>query len=216
VVVVAVDGPAAVGKSTVARAVADHLGAAYLDTGAFYRAVTLAVIRAGIDPTDDGAVLDVVRGARLDYGGGSMFLDGDDVGEACRSPEVTALVSAVSAFPEVREVVVTAQRDWVDRHGGHAVVEGRDIGTVVFPDAPLKVFLTADPAVRARRRAGDQEAAGREVAEIERWLTARDTADSTRAASPLAAAEDAVTIDTSWLSAEEVAALVIGLLDLAE
>ncbi len=212
-VVVAVDGPAAVGKSTVARALAGHLDAAYLDTGAYYRAVTLAVLDAGLDPAQLAAVVDVVRGALLDYGSGRMFLDGRDVTDACRSADVTAHVSAVSAIPQVREIVVQAQRDWVGRHGGHAVVEGRDIGTVVFPNATLKVFLTADPAVRARRRSGDREAEGVALTEIERNLAARDAADSTRAASPLAPAADAVIIDTSWLGVDEVTALVIGLLD---
>jgi cytidylate kinase len=212
-VVVAVDGPAEVGKSTVARAVAAQIGASYLDTGAFYRAATLAVIEAGVDPDDHAAVVEVTRGVRLDYAGGAMLLDDRDVSAACRSPEVTALVSAVSAIPAVREIVVQAQRDWVARHGGHAVVEGRDIGTVVFPDAPLKVFLVADPGVRARRRAGDREAKGHELGDIERGLVARDAADSTRSASPLAPASDAVMIDTSWLRVDEVSALVIGLLD---
>jgi cytidylate kinase len=153
-----------------------------------------------------------VRAARLDYADGRMILDGRDVSEACRSAEVTALVSAVSAIAEVRELVAEAQREWVRRHGDHAVVEGRDIGTVVFPAAALKVFLTADPEVRARRRSGDAEATGHALGDIERGLAARDTADSTRAASPLVPAADAVTIDTSWLGVDEVTALVIGLL----
>jgi cytidylate kinase len=140
-----------------------------------------------------------------------MLLDGEDVAEAVRAPEVVALVSAVSALPEVRRVVVEQQREWVRRRGGRAVVEGRDIGTVVFPDAPVKVYLVADAAERARRRARDPEAAGQAVADIERRLRARDHADSTREASPLRAAEDAVTIDTTTLSVDEVVAVVLGL-----
>lgn len=209
--VVTVDGPAGVGKSTVARAVAAALGIPYLDTGAFYRALTLAVRRAGADPTDGAAVLQVARVSRLDYADGVMLLDGEAVTEAVRSPEVGALVSVVSAFPEVRQVVVQQQRDWVGRRGGRAVVEGRDIGTVVFPEAPVKVYLIADAAERARRRAADAEAAGQAVADIERQLRARDHLDSTREASPLRPAEDAVVIDTTALPVEQVAALILGL-----
>ena len=209
--VVTVDGPAGVGKSTVARAVAGALGIPYLDTGAFYRAVTLAVVRAGVDATDPAAVLRVASGARLGFVDGAMTLDGDPVAEAVRAPEVAALVSAVSAFPAVRRVVVDRQRDWVARHGGSAVVEGRDIGTVVFPEAPVKVFLTADPAERARRRSGDPEVAGQTVEDIEAHLRARDHADSTREASPLRPAEDAVIIDTTHLTARQVVAVVMGL-----
>jgi cytidylate kinase len=200
-----------VGKSTVARAVAAALGVPHLDTGAFYRAVTLAVVQAGIDPADPSAVLGVARAARLDYADGVMLLDGEAVAEAVRAPDVVALVSAVSAFPEVRRVVVQQQRDWVARRGGRAVVDGRDIGTVVFPEAPVKIYLIADAAERARRRARDAEAAGQAVEAIERDLRARDLADSTREASPLRPAEDAVIIDTTRLAVDEVVAIVLGL-----
>jgi cytidylate kinase len=210
-VVVTVDGPAGVGKSTVARAVAAALGVPHLDTGAFYRAVTLAVVQAGIDPADPSSVLGVARAARLDYADGVMLLDGEAVTEAVRAPEVVALVSAVSAFPDVRRVVVQQQRDWVTRRGGQAVVEGRDIGTVVFPEAPVKIYLVADAAERARRRARDAEAAGQPVEAIERDLRARDRADSTREASPLRPAEDAVIIDTTALAVDDVVAIVLGL-----
>lgn len=209
--VVTVDGPAGVGKSTVARAVAAALGIPHLDTGAFYRAVTLAVVQAGVDPTDPSAILRVARDARLDYADGVMLLDGEAVAQAVRAPEVVALVSAVSAFPDLRRVVVQQQRDWVTRRGGNAVVEGRDIGTVVFPEAPVKIFLIADAAERARRRARDAEAAGQTVEAIERDLRARDLADSTREASPLRPAEDAVIIDTTALAVDEVVAIVLGL-----
>ncbi len=140
-----------------------------------------------------------------------MLLDGEAVTEAVRAPEVVALVSAVSAFPDVRRVVVQQQRDWVARRGGKAVVEGRDIGTVVFPEAPVKIYLIADAAERARRRARDAEAAGQPVEAIERDLRARDRADSTREASPLRPAEDAVIIDTTALAVDEVVAIVLGL-----
>ena len=209
--VVTVDGPAGVGKSTVARAVAAALGVAYLDTGAFYRAATLAVLRAGVPTADAPAVLAVVVAAQLDFRDGEMLLDGEEVTEAIRAPDVAALASAVSTLPEVRRSVVARQRAWVQRRGGRAVVEGRDIGTVVFPEAPVKVYLTADVAERARRRARDPEAAGLTLEEIERQLRARDYTDSTRAASPLRPAEDAVTIDTTVLSVGEVVAVVLGL-----
>jgi len=210
-VVVTVDGPAGVGKSTVARAVAAALGVPYLDTGAFYRAATLAVVRAGAPVADPAAVLAVVVAADLDFREGEMLLNGEGVTEAIRVPEVAALASAVSTLPEVRRSVVARQRAWVDRQGGRAVVEGRDIGTVVFPAAPVKVYLTADVAERARRRARDPEAAGLTLEEIERQLQARDHTDSTRSASPLRPAEDAVTIDTTALSVGEVVAIVLGL-----
>jgi cytidylate kinase len=200
-----------VGKSTVARALADALGVPYLDTGAFYRAVTLAVVRSGADPTDAAAVFEVAAAACLDYADGAMMLDGEEVSEAVRAPEVVALVSAVSAFPAVRRVVVARQRAWVEQRGGRAVVEGRDIGTVVFPEAPVKVYLVADAAERARRRSRDAEVAGQDVTAIERALRERDRADSTREASPLRPAEDAVTIDTTALSVPQVVAVVLGL-----
>jgi len=154
-----------------------------------------------------------VPGLRLGFDGERMLLDGEDVSKAIRSPEVTAAVSAVSAIAEVRRIVVAQQQRWVEERGGHAVVEGRDIGTVVFPNAAVKVFLTADPAVRALRRAGDAEARGSDVAEIEEALARRDTADSTREASPLVPADDAVVIDTSWLDVDGVASIVLGLIE---
>lgn len=209
--VVTVDGPAGVGKSTVARAVAAALGLPYLDTGAYYRAAALAVVRAGIDPADHDGAVRVVAGADLDFRDGQMLLDGEMVTEAIRDPAVAAVASAISTAPDLRRLVVQAQRDWVIRAGGRAVVEGRDIGTVVFPEAVVKVFLTADVTERARRRARDPESAGLSVEEIERQLRARDHTDSTRAASPLRPAEDAVIIDTTGLGVSEVVALVVGL-----
>lgn len=209
--VVTVDGPAGVGKSTVARAVAGALGLPYLDTGAYYRAAALAVIRAGVEPGDRAAALAVVANAGLDFRDEEMLLDGEVVSEAIRDPSVAGAASAVSTDPALRRLVVQAQRDWVDRAGGRAVVEGRDIGTVVFPDAGVKVFLTADPAERARRRAQDPESAGLPVEEIERQLRARDHTDSTREASPLRPAADAVIIDTTGLSVRDVVAVVLGL-----
>ncbi len=209
--VIAIDGPGGVGKSTVARAVAGALDLPYLDTGSYYRAATVAVLRAGSDPSDAETATAVVAAADLDFVSGRIHLDGVDVSAAVRSPEVTAAVSAVSAIPELRRIVVDRQRDWVRRHGGNAVVEGRDIGTVVFPEAPLKVYLTASAQVRARRRAGDAEASHLDVAEIAADLHRRDEADSTRAASPLRPADDAVIVDTSSLGVGEVVAVVLDL-----
>jgi cytidylate kinase len=210
-VVIAIDGPGGVGKSTVARRVAAALNAPYLDTGATYRAATLAALRAGADPKDADAVLAALGAATIAYEDETIFLDGADVSAAVRSPEVTAAVSTVSAIQELRRRVVEWQRGWVADHHDRAVVEGRDIGTVVFPDAPLKIFLTASPEVRAARRAGDHEAQGRHVTDIAAELNRRDHLDSTREASPLQPADDAVVIDTDALGLEEVVATVLDL-----
>ena len=213
--VVAIDGPSGAGKSTVARGVAFELGLAYLDTGSTYRAATLAVLRAGADPLEPSAVIEVVDRADIAYVDGVICLEGETVGDDVRSPEVTAAVSAVSAVAGVRHRIVEMQRAWVRGHGD-AVVEGRDIGTVVFPDAPVKVYLTARPEVRAARRAGDAEASGRELEDIVQTLLERDRKDSTREVSPLKAAPDATVIDTSEMTAEEVIAAIVGLFDAAQ
>jgi len=210
-VVVAIDGPSGVGKSTVSRAVAAALGVPYLDTGAYYRLATLVTLRSGGNPADPAAVLRVLDGIDIDFAGGRLRVDGSDVSAELRSPEVTAAVSVVAAHTEVRAAVVELQRDWVARHGGDAVVEGRDIGTVVFPEAPIKVFLTADPDVRARRRAADPEAEGHTVEGILEQIARRDQADSSRETSPLRAADDAVTIDTSELSIADVVRQILDL-----
>ena len=209
--VIAIDGPGGVGKSTVTRGVAAALGYDYLDTGSTYRAATLAVLQAGVDPADADAVLG--RGAALRHRilDGAIHLDGYPVPDAVRSPEVTAAVSMVSAYPEVRALVVEMQRDWVASRGGSAVVEGRDIGTVVFPEALVKVFLTARPEVRAARRSGDAEAGGKDVDVIAAELEQRDHYDSTREASPLQPAADATTVDTSDLDAAGVIEVVLEL-----
>lgn len=215
--IIALDGPSGSGKSTVARAVAARLGWRYLDTGSTYRAATLAVLRAGVDLADADAVESVVAGAvitpRTDPADPGISLDGMDVSREIRGQEVTAAVSAVSAVPQVRSRMVTLQRDVASRD---AVIEGRDIGTVVFPDAPVKVFLDADVAVRAQRRAGDTDAgvaaAGGDVVDaVAADLARRDRADSTRATSPLASAGDAVHLDSTSMSADEVIARVLEL-----
>lgn len=214
--VIAIDGPGGVGKSTVARGVADALGFPYLDTGATYRAAGLAILRAGVAPSDTAEALTVLDRTTITYEEGVIRLDGEDVGSEVRTPEATATSSTVAAFPEVRSAVVAVQRAWVVAHGGRAVVEGRDIGTVVFPDASVKAFLTARPEIRAARRAGDADAAGRDIANIAADLEARDHADSTRAAAPLQPADDAVIIDTSEMSIDGVIAAVLRLVEAAE
>jgi CMP/dCMP kinase len=210
-VVVAIDGPSGVGKTTVSRAVASALGLPYLDTGAYYRLATLVTLRRGAHPTSADAVLAAIADADIDFIEGRLLLAGEDVTTALRGEDVTSAVSVVAAHRRVREVIVDLQRSWVERNGGSAVVEGRDIGTVVFPDAKVKVFLTADPATRARRRAGDEEASGRDLDDIASGLRARDAADSNREASPLRPADDAVTIDTTDLTVVDVVRRILDL-----
>jgi cytidylate kinase len=216
-VVIAVDGPSGSGKSTVARGVARALGLRYLDTGAMYRAITWAALQRGLDPSDAVGVGDLAATALLDVGSDpaapTIAVDGADATVAVRSEPVTAAVSAVSAVPAVRAAMVRRQRELID--GGGIVVEGRDIGTTVAPNATLKVFLTADPAARARRRG--LEIAGQELdaAALDRTredLLRRDAADSGRSASPLVQAEDAIVIDSTDLGPDEVIARVLDLL----
>jgi cytidylate kinase len=207
--VVAVDGPSGTGKSTVARRLAASLGARYLDTGAMYRAAALGVLRAGADPADPCAVAQVVAGLRIEVGTDPevpvVLLNGVDVAGEIRGPAVTTAVSPVSAVPEVRAVLVAQQRQIIGEAaagGGGIVVEGRDIGTVVAPDAPLKVFLTAAAAERAARRAAQDGVD--DVTEVRRAVERRDRLDSSRALSPLRAAEDAVELDTTRLDIDAV------------
>jgi cytidylate kinase len=212
--VVAIDGPSGSGKSTVARGVAEALGSSVLDTGAMYRCVTLAVLNRGLDPEDAGACADVARAAEIELPGGILgdriLLDGRDVTIEIREPTVTATVSVVSAHPEVRTVLVARQREWADAHGG-GVVEGRDIGTVVFPDAAVKVFLTASDDERARRRQRDEADAARkiDVERVREALERRDRLDSTRSASPLQAAPDAFVVDTTERAILDVVAEIV-------
>lgn len=201
---VTIDGPSGSGKSTVARAVASELGVEALDTGAMYRAVTVAMLRAGADLADEQAAAEIADVSKLSITD-RVELDGRDVTREIRSPEVTAAVSTVAAHPAVRRVLVQRQRAWVKARGG-GVVEGRDIGTVVFPEAPLKVFLTASDEERARRRHHDQADGSRDadLEVVKESLRRRDERDSTRAASPLQAATDALVIDTTGREAEGV------------
>lgn len=198
--VVAIDGPAGAGKSTIAKALAARIGVPYLDTGAMYRAVTFAVLRDGVDPADERAVSELAATTRVTMSDGVVLVDGADATSAIRGPEVTSAVSIVAAISGVRTILRGQQREWVRQHGG-GVVEGRDIGTVVFPDATLKVYLTASPEVRARRRVAES---GGDVEAIARSIAERDRLDSTRSDSPLHAAADSAWLDTSDLPIDRV------------
>ena len=208
--VIAIDGPAASGKSTLARRLAQELGLAWLDTGAFYRAAALAVLRAGADFEDDEGVVEVVRRRAISQEGGRTLLDGEDVETEIRTSRVTVAASQVAVLPGVRRILVQMQRRWVEERGGSAVVEGRDIGSVVFPDAPVKVYLTADSDERARRRLAELDEAP-EASEVQEGLALRDRQDATRTASPLRRTPDAVEIDTTALSPDEAVVQVLGL-----
>ncbi len=222
--IVAIDGPSGSGKSSVARAIAQRCGLTFLDTGAMYRSVAAECLREGIDPDDAEAVSGVARDIDIRFGnsreGQTVFANGRDVTREIRTPEVELAVSPVSATPAVREVMVALQRKVGE--GTDVVAEGRDIGTVVYPKADVKVFLTASPEARARRRAvqreggnlaedaaavADPEAEKRILADLKR----RDDYDSTREASPLRPADDAVVIDSSDLTFEQVIQRICGL-----
>lgn len=203
--VIAIDGPAGSGKSTVAKALAARLELDYLDTGAMYRSVAFAAIRRGIDPEDADAVGAIAGTVEIDVGE-KVMVDGVDATVEIRGPEVTRAVSAVAANLAVRKEMVRRQREWAEGRAG-GVVEGRDIGTVVFPEADLKVFLTARDDERARRRS--QEVRDLDYDEVAADIARRDHVDSTRTASPLTKAPDAVEIDTSTLSVEEIVEQVL-------
>jgi cytidylate kinase len=200
--VIAIDGPAGSGKSTVARTLAERLGLPYLDTGAMYRAVTFAALRRGVDPDDAEPVARIAEDSELDVDqDGTVTVDGADATIEIRGPEVTRAVSIVAANPGVRDELRRRQREWAEERGG-GVVEGRDIGTVVFPDADLKVFLDANPDVRASRRSKEVTELSYETVAAD--LARRDALDEGRDDSPLRAADDAFVIDTSDLSVEQI------------
>lgn len=204
--VIALDGPAGAGKSTVARAVAAALGFTYLDSGAMYRCVALAALEREIDPDDEELAGELARVLRIELNAGRVALDGRDVSTAIREPEVTEAASRVSVHAEVREALIARQRELIA--AGRYVAEGRDIGTVVSPDAPLKVFLTASEEERARRRAVET---GEDPEAVLGAQRERDRRDETRELSALRPAEDAVEIDTTGLSLDEVVERVVAL-----
>jgi cytidylate kinase len=203
--VISLDGPSGTGKSTVARRLAITLGARYLDTGAMYRAATVAALRSGVDLADRVAITRIVEAAKIEISTDpdrvSIRLDGESVDEEIRSAETTAAVSAVSAVPAVRAILVAAQRELIA--DGGIVVEGRDIGSVVWPTARPKVYLTAGAEARARRRAGEL---GADVSAVAEDIARRDNLDSSRAASPLVRPADAIELDTTDLDIDQVVA----------
>ena len=207
-VVIAIDGPAGAGKSTVGRALADRLDVGYLDTGAMYRAMTFAALRRGVVEGDLDAVAAMAPDVELDLTDDVVIVDGVDATAEIRGREVTEAVSQISANPTVRSVLVERQREWVAERGG-GVVEGRDIGTVVFPDADLKLFITASARVRAERRVSEL---GGDVDEVEASIIKRDRSDSSRTHSPLSEADDAIIVDTTGLTVDEVIAHILELL----
>ena len=204
--VIAIDGPAGAGKSTVARGVAAALGITYLDSGAMYRCVGLAALNAGVDPDDADAVTEISTGVEIGFEGERVWLDSEDVTVAIREPAVTAAASRISVHPGVREAMVARQRELIAK--GPYVAEGRDIGTVVSPDAPLKVFLNAEGDERARRRS-DQT--GQPLSQVLADQTDRDARDREREHGALRAAGDSVELDTTGVSVDEVIARVVDL-----
>ena len=208
-VIVAIDGPAGAGKSTVARAVAERLGFAHLDTGAMYRALTVAALGGLLDPADHDQLAEVVASLDISLADGTVSLGGRDISAELRAPEVTRAVSGIAAQPAVRAALVPLQRRLA--HRTDVVVEGRDIGTVVFPDADVKVYLTAAPSERARRRVRqlglDDDALT--IADIEGQMTARDRADASRVTAPLQQPADAHRVDSTGMSFPEVVDAVV-------
>jgi len=207
--IIAIDGPAGSGKSTVARALSEILGLSVLDTGAMYRSVALVVLESGTSLEDFKECAQIANEIEINLDHG-VRLGSRDIEKEIRGPEVTAAVSKVAAIPEVRVALVARQRQWALDHGG-GIVEGRDIGTVVFPNATLKVFLTARDSERARRRQSDEVAAQRSIAvdEVAQEIARRDHLDSTRTVSPLVADPDALSVDTSDNTVNEVVAEIL-------
>jgi cytidylate kinase len=212
--IVAIDGPSGAGKGTVARAVADRLGYHHIDTGAMYRAVAWKAVRERIDLSAEAAVAALAERSRFDLGPGRVAIDGHDVAAAIRTPEIDAAAATVARHAAVRKVLVARQRAY--GRDGAIVMEGRDIGTVVFPDADVKIYLDASPEERARRRAADPAHAssrGAALADVATALAERDRSDATRPASPLAIAPDAVVIDTTGIPVEQVIERVLSLVN---
>ncbi len=212
--IIAIDGPSGAGKGTIARELAARLQYRHVDTGAMYRAVAWKTLEEGLALQDESAVAALSERARFDLEGGRAAIDGIDVSQAIRTPEIDAAATTVARHPAVRRVLVARQRD-LGRAGG-VVMEGRDIGTVVFPDADVKIYLDASPEERARRRANDpahRSSTGAALAEVATALAERDRSDSTRAVSPLAMAPDAILIETTGLAIESVVERVMAIIE---
>lgn len=207
--VIAIDGPAGSGKSTVAKALADRLGLEYLDTGAQYRAVTFAALRRGIEPDDVDVVGRLAEDLELDVSRAGVLVDGTDATVEIRGPEVTRAVSTVAANPRVRAELRRRQREWAAERGG-GVIEGRDIGSVVFPDATLKLYLTASADVRAKRR--HKEVADLAYEEVAASIAERDALDQGREHDPLVEAEGATLVDTSDRTVDEIVGEILRML----
>lgn len=203
--VVAIDGPAGAGKSTVAKMVAQRVGVPYLDTGAMYRCVAHAALESGVAVDDAESLARIARERRIQLEDGSVTLDGVDVTAEIRGPRVASVVSAVASLTPVRDALRSQQQAWIAAHGG-GVVEGRDIGTVVLPSAEVKIFLTASPEERARRRV---EQGGGDVAEVAAQIAERDRLDSSRMDSPMRIADDAILVDSTGLTIDEVVEAIV-------
>ena len=216
---IAIDGPGGAGKSTVAKAVAAKLGIIYVDTGALYRTIGLYMLRRGISPKDEAAVSaalpDFTLELKFENGKQTILLDGVDVGDSIRTPEVSMAASAVSALPPVREYLLNTQRDIARKNS--VIMDGRDIGTVILPNAEVKIFLTASPEARAKRRYDELIAKGKDVRyeDVLAEMNERDHADSTRDIAPAQAAEDAILFDNTGMTLEESVAAVIEMVNKA-
>jgi cytidylate kinase len=208
-IVIAIDGPAGAGKSSIARRVAGRLGFTYIDTGAMYRAVALWALRHNVDPGDTHRAGPLAAAAEIELAPGRIRLNGEDVTDAIRAPEVSDAASRIAALPAVRRAMVAKQRAMGER--ASVVMEGRDIGTVVFPNAQVKIYLDANPGERVRRRLEEEQAQGREVSEpaLAAQMKERDARDSTRADAPLSQAPDAVYLDSTPLSLDQVEEAVL-------
>src|SRR5215204_2920502 len=212
--VIAIDGPSGAGKGTIARAVAARLGYRHVDTGAMYRAVAWKALRDGVDVDDEEALAKLSRAAAFDLSDGRVLIDGEDIARAIRTPDIDRASTAVARQPAVRRVLVERQRAMGG--GGGVVMEGRDIGTVVFPDADLKIFLDASPEERARRRAADpahRASSGTALADVATALAERDRINATRSVSPLAQAPDALHVETTGLTIDAVVDRVMAAVD---
>jgi cytidylate kinase len=209
--IIAIDGPSGAGKGTVARTLSDHLGYRHIDTGAMYRAVAWMAVHDGVSLDDESSVASLARRAAITVEGGTVVIDGHDVTRAIRTPEIDKAAAAVARLPRVREILVGRQREYGE--SGGVVMEGRDIGTVVFPAADVKIYLDASEEERARRRANDAAHAGSQTgqAAVAEAIKARDASDTTRKVSPLTLAADATYIDTTTMPIDGVVATVLDL-----